>query len=246
MIELDTAVHRKRNIVGAVVTVFVLVLLSLFAWRVYHFASLIQSGELTEEDLAFAQKLTVSQAIAAEPIPDGEFDVATADDPSLGSRDAALTIVEFADFGCPFSREESLVIRAAAAAYGDKVRFIYRDFPILELHPDAFNAAEAGECAAEQGKFWEYHDKLYANQSDLSADALVRYAAELNLSVGDFKRCLASDRNVAEVQADYEAGVAAGVRGTPTFFLNGTRVAGAIPADVLAKLIERYNVSQPL
>lgn len=239
----DNATHTRRNLFAAIGTVLVIAVVCAFAWRVYHYAALIQSGELTEEDLAFANRITESASLASGPVPEGQFNVATADDPSLGLSAAKVTIVEFADFGCPYSREESLVVRAAAAKYGDQVRFVYRDFPIVELHPEAFDAAEAGECAAEQGRFWDYHDKLFSNQSDLSEEALVRYAMELNLNAGDFQRCMDSDRNVQEVQDDYAAGVAAGVRGTPTFFINGVRVTGAIPQDVLEKLIERFAAS---
>ncbi|OGL95426.1 hypothetical protein A2348_02150 [Candidatus Uhrbacteria bacterium RIFOXYB12_FULL_58_10] len=239
----DHAIHSRRNAVAAVVTVLVLTLLSGFAWRVYHYASLIQSGELTEADLVFTQRYTASEAIASAPISEGEFDVVTSDDPSLGSENAALTIVEFADFGCPYSREESFVVRSMAALFGDRVRIVYRDFPILELHPEALAASEAAECAAEQGRFWEYHDKLYANQTDHSDDALIRYATELNLNAGEFKRCLSSNRNLREIDEDYADGVEAGVRGTPTFFFNGIRIPGAIPEDTFMKLIERFTVS---
>lgn len=241
----DHAIHSRRNVVAAAATVLALAILSVFAWRVYHYASLIQSGELTEDDLAFTQQYTVSEAVAAAPIPEGKFDVATTDDPALGaaSADAVLTIVEFADFDCPFSREGSFVVRSAAALFGDRVRIVYRDFPIAELHPEALAASEASECAAEQGRFWEYHDKLYANQSDHSDDALARYASELNLNVGEFRRCLSSDRNLDEIEEDYAAGVEAGVRGTPTFFFNGIRIPGAIPEDVFVKLVERFTVS---
>jgi protein-disulfide isomerase len=236
----DVVIHLRRNAIAAVVTIFVLAVACTFAWRVYHFASRMQSGELTEADLTFTGQYTASNVASDAPVPDGEFDVATEDDPSLGPKDAVLTVVEFADFGCAYSREESFVVRSMASTFGDRVRFVYRDFPITELHPDAMNASEAAECAAEQGRFWEYHDKLYANQDDLSESALVRYAAELNLNQGEFKRCLASDRNLPEIEEDIAAGTTAGVRGTPTFFFNGIRIPGAIPEDVFIKLIERF------
>lgn len=237
----DNAIHARRNAVAAAVTILVLAFLSLAAWRVYHYASLIRSGELTETDLWFTNRLTSNDAVSNAPIPEGEFDVETTDDPSIGPKDAVLTVVEFADFGCTYSREESFVVRSVSALFGDRVRFVYRDFPIVELHPDAFAASEAGECAAEQGRFWDYHDRLYANQNDFSEDALVRYATQLNLNVGEFKRCLSSDRNVPEIEVDYADGAAAGVRGTPTFFFNGIRIPGAIPEDVFIKLIERFS-----
>ncbi len=240
MPDTDFLIHKRRNIVATVVTIFVLMFVCLFAWRVYFFVSKIQSGDLTQDDLSFLQKFSASNRVSRLPIPDGEFDVVTTDDPSLGLKDAKITIVEFADFGCPFSQDASLVVRQVSAKFPDDVRFIYRDFPIIELHPDAAMAAEAGECADEQNMFWSYHDKVYANQNDLTEESLIRYATELNMNTGEFKRCLASDRNVSEVQTDLDAGVEAGVRGTPTFFLNGIRIPGAIPEATLLKLIERF------
>ncbi|NBS41793.1 hypothetical protein EBS80_04000, partial [bacterium] len=139
----DLSVYRRRRAVTAVVTVLVLALLCVFAWRVYHFASLIQSGDIASADLSFLTKFTASSAVASAPVPEETQDMVTTDDPSLGNKAAPVTIVEFADFGCPYSREESFVVRAAAAQFPDTVRFVYRDFPITELHPDAVNAAEA-------------------------------------------------------------------------------------------------------
>lgn len=240
MPDIDLLAHPHRNVVAAIATVVVLAIVCGFSWRVYHYASLIQSGELTEADLAFAQNVTSSDAIAKMPIPAGEFDVASKGAPFLGNKDATLTVVEFADFGCPFSRTESFVVRALAMAYPDTVRFEYRDFPIDELHPQASAASEAARCANEQNRFWDYHDKLYAGQETLTEDAYPRFAAELNMNVAEFNRCLASDRNLPKIQADMDAGIAAGVRGTPTFFLNGVRVPGAIPEDTFRKILDRF------
>lgn len=231
--------HRRRNVIGTLVTLLVLGAISVFAWRVYHFATLIQSGDLTNDDLLFFDQYTASQTAAKLPVEDGEFDVTSSDDPMLGSESAAVTIVEFADFGCPYSRTESLVMRTLATVYSDQIRYIYRDFPVDELHPAARRAAEAGECAQEQDMFWEYHDKVYQNQTDLSDESLVRYAREINMNAGAFERCLKSGRYTAEVQADYDQGLAAGVRGTPTFFINGNRIVGAIPENVFTKMIDR-------
>lgn len=238
--DVDLLSHPHRNILAAVVTVGVLAIVVGFSWRVYHYASLIQSGALTEGDLAFAQKVTSVDRIASMPIPVGEFAVSSKGSPALGNKDALLTVVEFADFGCPYSREESFVVRSLAMAYPDSIRFEYRDFPIDELHPEATAASEAGRCANEQNRFWDYHDKLYANQEMLTDDAYPRFAAELNLNVAEFNRCLASDRNLPKIQADLEAGIVAGVRGTPTFFFNGTRIPGAIPEETFKKLIDRF------
>ena len=198
---------------------------------------------------SFVQSLTVDASLGPAT-PQQTLDakaLATLDDPSLGAHpdDALLTIVEFADFGCPYSRETSYVVRALAE-YTTTVRYVYRDFPILDLHPTADLAAEAGECAQEQNRFFDYHDKVYQNQFDLSESALKRYAQELGLDTVLFNACVDSHRYRTEVEEDRQAGVAAGVRGTPTFFFNGVRVEGAIPQDILSRLIRQFQAAGPL
>jgi len=238
----DSIPSAKHNWLAVAATLIVLFLLGLFSWRIVYFATRIQSGEVFATP-SFLSQYSPSISAASIPIPDGAFDVDTDDDPSLGSPDAPVVIVEFADFGCPFSRESSFAVRATAAKWGDQVRYVYRDFPIVELHPDAQKAAEAGECAQDQGKFWEYHDKLYLNQNNMGTDMLVQFATELNMDTRAFEDCLESGKYADEVAQDYQDGVTAGVRGTPTFFLNGNRVPGAIPEDVLNSLIERLLAS---
>lgn len=236
--EVDAHIHRRRGLVATIATLVVLVLLGVFVVRVVYYANLIRSGEFDPSSLSFTTAYTVSRALASEPVEDGVFDLETTDDPSLGSNSAQVTIVEFADFGCPYSQESSFVIRELALAYPEDVRFIYRDFPLSDIHPIAQKAAEAGECAQDQGKFWEYHDKLYQNQNGLTQDRLVEFAAELNMNVYQFETCLDSGRYADEVIEDYQAGVESGVRGTPTFFINGNRIAGAIPKDILDAVIQ--------
>jgi protein-disulfide isomerase len=175
--------------------------------------------------------------LSAIPLSDQSASIVSTDDPALGRTDATLTIVEFADFECPFSREASLTMRELSLKYPERIHYIYRDFPISDTHPLAQKAAEAGECAAEQGQFWQYHDKLYANQSDLSSDRLNEFASELGLNTQAFESCLSSGRKRQEVLDDYQDGLAAGVRGTPTFFLNGTKVEGSIPKELFEQLI---------
>lgn len=234
----EAHIHRARSWVAGIATLVVLLLLGIFVARVWYYAGALRSGTLDASAFNFIGSQTLSATLAAQPVKDGTFDVATTDDPRLGRADAPVTIVEFADFGCPYSRESSFVVRELAAKYPEFVRFIYRDFPIVELHPIAQKAAEAAQCAQDQGTFWEYHDKLYQNQNDLSEDRLVEFATELNMNTFQFESCLSSGRYADEVIEDYQAGVAAGVRGTPTFFINGNRIAGAIPKEILEALIQ--------
>jgi protein-disulfide isomerase len=233
----ELQIHRKRNWTATMITLIVLFLLAAFVWRVLSFVQQIRSGQIDPSNFDFKQAFTTNLRLAALPLSDQPFNVVSTDDPSLGRSDGALTIVEFADFECPHSREASLTMRELSLKYPERIRYIYRDFPISDVHPIAQKAAEAGECAAEQGRFWEYHDKLYANQSDLSVERLPEFARELGLNTQVFESCLKSGRKQQEVLLDYQDGLAAGVRGTPTFFLNGTKVEGAIPKNVLEQLI---------
>lgn len=209
----------------------------LFAAQVWYYLRLLQSGEAT--DLQFTSRFTTASAAPGTSKTDAAqiFDVASADDPALGTAAAPLTIVEFADFECPFSKDESAVVRELAARYPDRVRFIYRDFPLSDIHPHAERAALAGACAHEQGKFWAMHDKMFQNASALTDDDLKRYALEIGLNAAQFDRCLTTEKYRDEIQADVDSGVAAGVRGTPTFFIAGRRVEGAIPAPILERII---------
>ena len=238
----DAHVHQKRSWVATIATVIVLLLLGVFVWRVLYYAQLIQSGDIDTISEELGGSYTASVALSTLPIPDGEFDVTSDDDPTLGMEGAPVTIVEFADFGCPYSRESSLVIRELALEYPTYINFIYRDFPISEIHPIAQKAAEAGHCARDQGKFWEYHDKLYQNQVGLDEVSLFEFAKELNLNTRTFQTCLSSGKYRDEVLEDYEDGVEAGVRGTPTFFVNGNRIPGSVPKEVLSQIIE--NIAQ--
>lgn len=236
--EADEHIHRKRGWVAIIVTLLVLGLFGAFALRVVHYAELIRSGDIDSSSLNFAESFSTNLSLASKPIIEGAFDLTTSDDPRLGSSSARVKIVEFADFGCPYSREASFVLRELAVKYPEFVQFIYRDFPITDLHPNAQKSAEAGECADEQGKFWEYHDKLYQNQNQMTEGSYVEFAEGLNMNVAQFESCLLSGRHTQEVLEDYQAGVDAGVRGTPTFFINGNRVPGSIPLEILDAVIQ--------
>ncbi|MEK7452228.1 MAG: DsbA family protein, partial [Patescibacteria group bacterium] len=233
----DEQEHRARSWVATIVTLLFVFALVTFVARILFYTKQIRSGQVDVAHLNFNKTVSTISKLASQPITDKQTDVVTADDPSIGTLGGPLTIVEFADFGCPYSKESSFVVRSLAAKYPDKVRFIYRDFPIPDLRPIAKKAAEAGECAHEQGKFWEYHDKMYQNQSTLDEASFDVFALSLNLNVQKFQTCLQSGKYAAEVAQDYEDGVNADVRGTPTFFINGNRVAGAIPEDILEKVI---------
>ena len=156
--------------------------------------------------------------------------VSVDDDPFLGPENAQLTLVEFSDFGCPFcKRHFDDVLPQLLATYGDDLRYVFRDFPITTLHPQAANAAEAAQCADAQGEFWDYHDILFENPGAQDLDSLKGYAVSLGLDSAAFDDCLDSDQFAEEVQADKADGTVYGVTGTPSFFLNGRHIVGAQP-----------------
>ena len=237
----DEQEHRARSWVATIVTLVFVFALGLFVWKIVFYTQQLRSGGVNLADLNFDKTVSTISRLASQPIKDQVVDVTSKDDPSIGDPNTPVTIVEFADFGCPYSREASYTLRTLAAQYPDKVRFIYRDFPIVELHPIAEKAAEAGECAHEQGKFWEYHDKLYQNQDTLDDASFDTFAVSLNLDVSKFHECLSSRKYSSEVAQDIQDGVNADVRGTPTFFINGNRIAGSIPKDILEKVILTVN-----
>ncbi len=155
-----------------------------------------------------------------------------------GRRDAPVRIVEFSDFDCPYCRRVQESLASVLKRYGDRVSISYRDFPLAQLHPNAMRAAAASRCALEQGKFWEYHDRLFANQGQLDPQGLKRLAAEAGMDAAAFDACLASGRTEAAIHSDIAAAQAAGVSGTPAFFINGVAISGALPASEFEKIID--------
>lgn len=192
--------------------------------------------------LLFPQAIDLeAQAVAQEegsPQPEVKMEVGVDDDPALGPEDAPVVIVVFSDYECPYCTKAEETIKKVLEAYPDKVRFVLRDFP-LPNHKNAQKAAEASECADEQGKFWAYHDKLFANQQALSLQDLKRYAQELGLESAVFNQCLDSGRYLQEVEKDLKDGQSYGVASTPTFFINGQKLVGAQPLEAFKEIIDQ-------
>jgi protein-disulfide isomerase len=160
------------------------------------------------------------------------------DDPSEGKADAPVTLVEYSDFQCPFCLRVMPTLKQIRAKYGDKVRVVWKDFPLTQIHPQAFVAAQAGNCAREQGKFWELHDKMFGNQSALQAEALKRYAAEAGIDSTKFNQCLDTSKYEARVQDAIRAGGRLGIQSTPTVYVNGRMINGAQPIEVFQAVID--------
>lgn len=143
-----------------------------------------------------------------------------------GSADAPITLVEYGDFECSYCGMAYPIVKAAQQALGPNLRFVFRNFPLREVHPHAERAAEASEAAAAQGKFWPMYDELYEHQRALHDDDLVRYAEDVGLDAARFTREMTAGAYAKPVRAEFMSGVRSGVNGTPTFFVNGRRYDG--------------------
>jgi protein-disulfide isomerase len=186
---------------------------------------------------------TAALAPAAAPAgaPDdqgGKFDVKVGDAPVKGPASAPITVVAWSDFQCPFCSRAVPTVRQVEDAYKGKVRIAFKQFP-LPFHDKAHLAAEAALAANEQGKFWQMHDKLFANQQALDRPSLEKYAQELGLDMAKFKAALDSGKFKNKVDAEDKEGAAFGVTGTPTFFINGTRLVGAQPFESFKAAIDK-------
>ena len=194
---------------------------------------------------AGAPQPTTAQAgsLAAAPVTQAaqykRYDIPTDGYPSFGPTDAPITIVEFSDFQCPYCRRfHQDTYQALLNAYPGKIRFVYRNLPLISIHPEAFPAAVASRCANEQDAFWPYYEKIFSGQ-DMGQTVYIQYATDLGLDTKAFQDCLASDRNNAFIQADSDFAVGMGVQSTPTFFINGLAVIGAQPLEVFKQVIDK-------
>ena len=157
----------------------------------------------------------------------------TARDHQRGPVEAPATLVIYGDYECPYTRRANSAVREVEGRLGDQLRFVFRHFPLTEIHPHAQRAAESAEAAHAQGRFWEMHDQLFARQRALAEDDLSRYAAELGLDVTRFDRELTEQVYAGRIDEDVESGLVSGVQGTPTLFINGRRHAGGYEAESL-------------
>ncbi len=187
---------------------------------------LLRSGELTPEKI-FGEEIIKRNLLA----------LTTEDSPSFGIKDARVVIVLFADFQCPACYSAYTVVKRLRREYRDKIFFVFRDFPLIADHQNSLLAAMAANCANEQGKFWEMHDKIFENQLNITETTLKTYAIQLGLHSMEFGECISSGKYLEKIERDLEDGWLAGVRATPTFFINGIKVEGAAPMQVFEEFI---------
>jgi protein-disulfide isomerase len=157
----------------------------------------------------------------------------SARDHAQGLADAPLTLVQYGDYECPYTRRSLPIIAALQRRLGERLRFVYRNFPLTAIHPHALHAAEAAEAADAQGRFWPMHDHLFAHQHELEDDQLVDHARAVGLDMERFARDMAAHAHRERIEADMASGIASGVQGTPTFFINGARHTGSFDLEML-------------
>lgn len=202
-----------------------------------------RNSKISQENIVNKKTTQPSPNNNSQPTPpkrEGvvQFEI-TKNDHILGDFNAPITLVEFSDFECPFCERHYPTLKKILNDYKGKVRLVYKHFP-LSFHPNAQKAAEASECADEQGKFWEYHDKLFENQPNgYSLEKFKQWAKDLGLNTSKFNECLDSGKYAQKVQADYQEGIQKGVQGTPATFVNGQLVSGALPYEVFKQIIDQ-------
>jgi protein-disulfide isomerase len=173
-----------------------------------------------------------------QPPPVFRVGVSVNGEPHKGPEKAPVTIVKFEDFQCPFCKQVQPTFVELLKRYAGKVRLVHKDLPLQDIHPLARQAAEAARCADEQGKFWSYHDKLYASSPKLTTEDLKSYAKEVGLDSSAFDTCVASGKYKSLVQKDLAEGEKLGLTGTPAFFINGREISGAQPLEAFAAVID--------
>lgn len=220
-----------------VLVIFVLIIGVIFGLLVYSEYRKITSGEPS----MFAN---TNQDTNVTNISNFNFVPGVDDDPAIGSADAAVTIIAFEDYQCPFCLKAEIIIQELLLEYPDDILFVYRDFPLYTIHPQALPAAMAANCAGEQGQYWEYHHALYDNQSALSQTGIYdQLADQLGLNTENFSSCITSERYKSEVQADQDEGLLAGVNSTPTWFVNGVEYTGVLSLEQWRTIVD-YELSK--
>ena len=176
--------------------------------------------------------MPLPQAPATLAVPVSETDHA------IGPADAPITLVEYGDYECPYCAAAFPIVKRLRATLGDRLRFVFRNFPLNNVHAHASIAAQAAEAAAAQGKFWPMHDLLYAHQATLAEHAMDEFALRVGLEIYKFNADMSSSRFAKRVQADFDGGRRSAVTGTPTFFINGLRYTGPTEYDAMLTAME--------
>jgi protein-disulfide isomerase len=200
----------------------------------------LQQRKLAAQRAQFVQVLWAQGTVVdrLQPPPVVRVQVSTDGAPIRGTADAPVTLVEFSDFHCPFCKRVQSTLTKVLEKYPGKIRLLFRHLPLDALHPQARNAAEASWCAQDQGKFWEYHDLLFANAPKAAQDDLKHYAEQSDLDLSKFDSCLLQNTHRDSIQRDIDEITKLGMSGTPAFFINGRPLSGAQPLEKFVQVID--------
>lgn len=187
-----------------------------------------------------AVQATTTAAAAPKPPENVQrYPVSVDDDYIYGPAEAPITLIEFSDFQCPYCQKwYTEVFAALLKNYPGQIRFVYRDFPLLSIHPQSLPAAQAANCAGEQGKYYEYHNLLFGGGLTLGPNTYDQYATKLALDMTKFDDCVSTERTREEIMADLQWATELGVQSTPTFFINGIPLVGAQPYENFSQIID--------
>ncbi len=207
--------------------------------QVYFYYRQIKNGKLPLPSQILFQRSSTAEAAGGAP------DLSKLDSPDepASSTNAPIKVVGFFDFECPYSREAADAMRQTQTIYGDKINFVFRNFPLTDIHQNSMLAASSGECAHAQGKFWEMSDKIFGGSS-LSRENFELYASELGLDAAQFKKCLDGYQGKGAVLKDTVDGQALGVIGTPTWFINGEKIEGVLAVTDFKKIIDFFSANK--
>lgn len=224
-------------------SILVVAAIGLFLRTTYRSYQELQRGRFNIRSFDSGEQTRVTPASLAQvkSIPANSSLANHRDDPSFGSPNAKVQIIAFEDFECPYCGKNFSTIQKLRQLSGDDIYFVYRDFPLSDIHSYAQKAAEAGQCAHAQGKFWEFHDAMFQQQDRLRVADLEQLAARLQLEGAEFNNCLESGEYAGEVLGDLADGIALGVAGTPTFFFNGNKVSGVVSLEGFQKIIAHFQ-----
>jgi len=234
-VEEDTITFKRSHFFSAlsVLTFFAGIFMGYVIWGTGMFSKPGSgSGNASQANGPVVEAATAESKLVRHDIPIKGFY-------STGPADAPITLVEFSDYQCPYCRRwHQQVYKPLLAAYPGKIQFVYRNLPLISIHPDAQDAAEAAMCAGEQNVYWQYHDKLFSGDT-LGNGTYTQYAQDLNLNMTAFASCLKNHTYLTAIQTDSDYAAGLGIQGTPTFYLNGIEIVGAQPLSVFKQVIDK-------